>query len=143
MDVLQELARRLGRAGVAVGDGVGDGHHDGGGRAVAADVGDEEAPAVIGQGEEVVVVAAGPARGLVGGGEAEVRDGGDVRGQQRALDCGDGVELAFDEGEGFAKFFLEDEVAGGAAEQVAHPDAVGQHLVVEGGRVSAASGRSS
>ena len=44
---------------MGVGDGVGDGHEDCGGGAVAGDVGDEDAPLAVGEWEEVVVIAAG------------------------------------------------------------------------------------
>ena len=48
-----------------MGYGVSDGHHDSGRRAVAADIGNEDAPFAFGQREEVIIVTAGPLGRLV------------------------------------------------------------------------------
>ena len=66
-------------AGVGVGDGGGDGHDDGGGGAVSGDIGDEDAPLVVGEWVEVVVIAAGAGggNGLVVGGDVDAGDGGE------------------------------------------------------------------
>ena len=55
---------------------VGDGHEHGGRGTVAADIGDKDSPASFGQGEEIVIVAARPARGGVVGGKVHT---GNVR----------------------------------------------------------------
>src|SRR5271157_5730906 len=65
VDMLQQSRRRFGMTGMAVCQAVQDCHHDGGRRAMAADVGDQETPAAAGKLEEIVIIAAGPLRGLI------------------------------------------------------------------------------
>ncbi len=125
---LSSVAGRVGGAGVGVGDAVRDGHHHRRGRAVAADVGDQEAPAAVGQREEVVVVAAGPLRGLVvrrpGRGSGSR---GSLR-QERALEVGDDLQLALDDVVGRLELLGEHEVVRRPAEQAAQPDPLGELL---------------
>ena len=116
---------------MGVGDAVGDGHHHRRGRAVAADVGDQDAPLAVGEREEVVVVAARPLRRLVVGGQVEGRDRREHLGQQRALDVGDDLQLALDEGGGPLQLLGEDQVVRRPAEEVARPDPFGELLAVE------------
>ncbi len=56
---------------------------------------------------------------------------GSLQGQERALDVGDDLELAFDNTGGLSERAGQGEVAGGAPEEVAHPEDLGDALVVE------------
>lgn len=125
VEVVEELAGMLGAAGEGTGQGVGNGHENGGGGAVPGDVCDEEPPAAVGEPEDVVVVAAGMRGGLVSSGEFEAWDIGELSGEERALDVADDLEFAIESAVGVGEFLAEDEVAGGAAEEVALPNDVG------------------
>ena len=71
VQVFKDHRGRHGRAGVGVGDAVSDRHQNSRWGAVPTDVGDEDAPLVDGEREEVVVVAARLPRRPVRGGEVE------------------------------------------------------------------------
>jgi hypothetical protein len=79
---LEHLAGAAGIVRIEVGDAMCDGHHDGRRSAMAADVGDENAPFVIGQGEEVVIVAAGAGGGAIVSGEVQGGDRGRFAGEE-------------------------------------------------------------
>jgi hypothetical protein len=78
VEEFEKVRRRCVDAGLGVGNRVGDGHEDGGGCAVACDVGDEESPCATVEREEVVIVAAGAGAGQIMSGDRQSRDVGEV-----------------------------------------------------------------
>ena len=69
VEVIEHPGGGHGRARVGVGDDVGDRHQHSRRGAVAAYIGEEDAPFATRQREEVIIVATGSLRGLVMGGE--------------------------------------------------------------------------
>ncbi len=131
VDERQDLVRRRGFARGEVGDGVDDGHEHRGGGAVPGDVGDERAAEVVAQIKEVVVVAARAGAGLVVDGHVDRFERGRDAGQQGHLHVLHAAHLGVEGVEGFFQFARQDEVLGGAAEEDALEDKVGEALFVE------------
>ena len=122
----EEFFRGHGVGGVGMGDGVGDGHEDGGGGSVAGDVGEEDAGLVVGEREEVVIIATGAAGGLVMDGDFNVFEVGEFAREEGALDVSDDFKFAVHFVVGDLEALLVDEVEGGAAPEVGHPDHHGE-----------------
>ena len=62
---IHQACRRSSGARMQMGDGMSDGHDDGGGWAVATYIGDEQSPASIADIEDIVIIAARPAAGSI------------------------------------------------------------------------------
>jgi hypothetical protein len=120
-----DVAHQVGRPRIGAGeDGERRGqarHHQRGGDAFAADVGDDEVDAAVGSHDDVVVVAADGLAGTVGACEGVAVDLRELGGQQPALDLVCGAELFVDLGlgQGFLAQAGGLELDGGQARDVA------------------------
>ena len=96
-------------------------HEHGSRRAVAADVGDEDAPFPFGKREEIIIIAPCPGGRLIVDGQVHGRNPGQLGRQQRALDLADHLQLLVQRLVGLLQFVREHQVAGGPAKQIAQP----------------------
>ncbi len=93
VDEVQDLAGLVVQLRAGTEQGAGHGHHHRCRGAVALGVGHQQAAAAIGQRDDVVVIPAGIAAGLVVLRQLQAGDGGQPLGQELALERGDDLEF--------------------------------------------------
>ncbi len=131
IDMPQKHGWRVSRSGEAVCQAMRDRHHHRGRRAVTADIRDQDSPATSRQGEEVVIIAARPARRAIVRRQLDCRDLGQNLRQQRALNVGHNLELALDDLVRLLELVTQQQVMRYPAEQAAHPAPLGKPLRLE------------